>query len=190
MKKEPVLIVSSIIAIVQATIQLLIVLGVPISAEVNAAIMSLLTVLGGIIARAYVTPVSEDPPTKKTPPTAAAVVFAIALFFLPGCGAMGPLVASLIDVAESGADLYYARHPNAEADRVLSALLFEARQATAAYNANPNPTTKEAMLMAYERVRGFLDSAGVLDARAPDGGAESEAPKPEPFTLPSRESIE
>lgn len=108
-------------------------------------------------------------------------------------------IGTVLDVAEAGADAYFARHPNLEATRRVQAAARGARSALAALDAavatanaaesEDIAQAKREALRAYAELRGLLAEFGVLTATPPAGGAEAEAPKPEPFELPLPEEI-
>lgn len=112
---------------------------------------------------------------------------------------IGQTIGSVLDVAERGTDVYMARHPNDERIEQFNRLMFAARQSLALYDrlvadsAATATQLREARARAlddYEKLRTWLDMIGVLEAKSPEGGAESDAPLPTPFDLPTRESLE
>lgn len=136
----------------------------------------------------------------------------VVAFALAGCGGAGAIlsalgsaaqagqvIGSLLDVAEDGADAYLARHPSQELQERVAGALRRARAAVADYDrvvatahstARQIAAARDLALARYEELRAELEEAGVLDARAPDGGAETEAPEPVPLALPTREQLE
>jgi len=137
------------------------------------------------------------------------LLLALALLLLTGCAPFwsaltaasqgAQWLGSALDVAEGGADAYYARHPNQQAEQALGMAMRRARAAEAALNAtlaamasHQHGTAagqRSEALKAYAAVRALLDAGGVLDARIPDGGSETTAPMPQPFTLPTAEEL-
>lgn len=104
-------------------------------------------------------------------------------------------LATIIDVAASGADAYFARHPSLEREQKIEIAVFRARQALAALDAaiataNEVEAARAQALQAYENLRKLLAEMGVLSATPPAGGAETEAPEPQPFDLPSPATVE
>lgn len=122
-----------------------------------------------------------------------------------GCAAMrdiltraaqvGQVVGTAIDVAEKGAAVYYARHPRPDDERKVSDSLQVARDALLAFDravvAGKNiDKARGDAIKAYESLRQLLDDLGILDARIPEGGAETEAPEPKVFDLPTIEELQ
>lgn len=117
---------------------------------------------------------------------------------LSGCAGLLPALAqsaqylgTVLDVASAGAAAYYARHPNQDAQDAVRAADLRVRQELAVYNAalaaGENPS-KENLLAAYEELRALLADR-VLSATPPDGGAETDAPEPQPFDMPTPGAI-
>lgn len=145
--------------------------------------------------------------TSKGKGSTAAIVFCALM--LTGCagllealaksGQAAQWVGTVVDVAEAGADAYFARHPNLEASRRVDVAVRRARSALAALDAAL--ATAEAVddqgvarakveaLRTYSELRGLLAELGVLTATPPAGGAEGNAPEPEPVELPLPEEI-
>lgn len=93
-------------------------------------------------------------------------------------------LSSVIDTASAGSDRYFARHPSAERQASVTGALERARKAAAALEASAGAAERQDALAAYLNLRALLLELGVLGAVAPDGGAESDAPAPQPFTMP------
>jgi hypothetical protein len=109
---------------------------------------------------------------------------------LPALSAGASWLGTVLDVAQGGAGAYFARHPNLETEQRVDAAELRARKALAALQAalaagETDGQVRAEALAAYEGLRVLLGEAGVLDARAPAGGAETEAPPPEPLLLPT-----
>jgi len=131
------------------------------------------------------------------------------LLFLPGCPALlsalatasqgAQWISSAIDVAEAGKEAYFARHPSVDNEPKVAKAIRGARAATAVLNAalaagdavadEDMAKAKAEALRTYGELRDLLLDLGVLEGRAPPGGAETEAPLPEPFTLPTADDI-
>lgn len=105
-------------------------------------------------------------------------------------------LASAIDAGESGADRYFARHPNGEREEKVAEAVHRARLASEALDAalavagaaaaKDYDRARTAALDAYQALVSLLSELGVLDALPPAGGAEAEGvPEPEPFSLPT-----
>ena len=118
---------------------------------------------------------------------------------LAGAAQVAQTVGSFVDVADDGAQAYFARHPNLDAQRRVDARLATARRALAAYNAAANavseaeagnlPAAKAAALEAYSELRKTLDDIGVLAGTA-EGGAEcGDCPDPGPLELPTADEL-
>lgn len=143
-----------------------------------------------------------------------AVALALLVSLAPGCASLQPsdlarVVAKLsrgaswlsaaVDVAEAGAGAFFARHPHPKRQDQVAAAVRQARLAIAALHATGAAASnaddgklaeaKEHALAAYENLRKLLGALGVLDAKAPAGGAETSAPPPQPFTLPTAARI-
>ena len=118
---------------------------------------------------------------------------------IQGVGLGAQYLSSLVDVAETGSDAYLARHPNEEREQLIDARIRQARLAVAALNAALTATNtadnqgvdaaKQDALGAYEALRELLDSMGVLGAVPPPGGAETTAPEPKAFQLPTADEV-
>lgn len=131
-------------------------------------------------------------------------LIAVLALSLAGCsGLLGALstvaqgaqvLSSLVDVANTGQDAYFARHPDLERQQEVAAALHRARLAISALDAataaakaaddGDLEAAKVGALEAYSELRKLLDEMGVLTATAPSGGADGNAPDPEPFELP------
>jgi uncharacterized protein YceK len=132
------------------------------------------------------------------------------LLLLTGCaGALQALMAAqqgaqyldaIVQQADNGTAAWFARHPNQEAEARVAAAFRKVlaakramnetlRFAKSASDADVLAAT-EAMLDAYEAWADLLAELGIPEARVPDGGAETEAPMPPPFRLPSRAELE
>ena len=123
--------------------------------------------------------------------TVAMIVFAV---FLAGCGSgllstaaktahvVGDAL-SIIDGVADGAQKYFDRHPSMEREEAIDAAVELVREATKAEN-------REKAVELYDDLRGLLDEYGVIDATPPEGGAETDAPKPEPLDVPSTDEFE
>lgn len=109
-------------------------------------------------------------------------------------------LGAALDAADTGSELFFARHPNAEREADVAEALHRARLAhealeglIAAADSLDDPRlehVRSRALAAYGALRALLASLGVLDASAPDGGAESEfANPPLPFALPTQDEI-
>lgn len=137
----------------------------------------------------------------------ALLVVALALAGCPALWSALPRIAqgaqvlgSLLDVAAAGSEAYYARHPSQAAQAEVDQALRLAWTALAALDAGVLAADgaddehlalrRSRALEAYEQLRLLLDGLGVLGARPPDGGSESDAPLPEPFELPPASEIE
>jgi hypothetical protein len=109
-------------------------------------------------------------------------------------------LGTLIEVAETGSALYFDRHPNVEAERDVKQRLREARLAQQAFDASLAAAksatdgdvagAKANAVAAYGKLRDLLESLGVLKAIPPAGGAETDAPTPQPFDLPEPSKVE
>jgi len=135
-----------------------------------------------------------------------AAVLALGLL---GCAQLLPLlaqaaqgaqwIASVVDVAEGGAEAYFARHPSQGAHDTVRASVRRSRAAIAALNAAAAAgdaadagelgRARDSALDAYRELYATLEGLGVIDAVPPPGGAETEAPVPEPLDLPSADQV-
>jgi len=135
---------------------------------------------------------------------------AIMCMSLTGCGALGSAalaaldafatadqvattVGHAIDVAEGGAATYFARHPS-EREHEVARAVQTARTALIAYDAvvaakEGRKDATDKLRAAYDALRDLLASYGITTATPPAGGAETEAPLPEPFELPTGEAL-
>jgi hypothetical protein len=104
-------------------------------------------------------------------------------------------LGSVLDVAEDGSAAYFARHPSLERQQAVGEALTAAKRALAAYDAAAAAVSeadrgnvgaaRAAALKAYQELRALLDSMGILEGRAPEGGAETDAPMPGALELPT-----
>lgn len=104
-------------------------------------------------------------------------------------------IAALIDAADAGQNVYFAKHPSAEREASVRDRMKQARLAVVALESvldageaasdGDIAKVRTSALNAFGDLRDLLDELGVLDARPPDGGAETDAPNPEPFELPT-----
>lgn len=142
-------------------------------------------------------------------PQLRAILILGLLMFLPGCPALlhalsaasqgSQWLSSAIDVADAGQAAYFARHPSQEREPQVHAAIRQARTAAAALDSaiataesvkdKDVSAAKDSALAAYKSLRELLLEMGVLDATPPEGGAETEAPYPEPFELPLADDI-
>lgn len=106
-------------------------------------------------------------------------------------------IGSILDAAEAGAKVYHQRHPSMEAEFALAKALQRARMAVVALQAADLAGDTDAVVKAkreavasYAEVRRLLDESGASDAAPAVGGAETTAPAPEPFDLPSVEAVD
>ncbi len=108
---------------------------------------------------------------------------------LSSCASMLPAVtqglqwvSAIVDAAETGSDIYFARHPSQNDEARVREALHLARLAVMAGNA------KDANA-AYESLYKLLDELGVMRAKPPMGGAETESPEPKSFQLPEPAAV-
>lgn len=105
-------------------------------------------------------------------------------------------LASAIDAGETGAEVFFARHPDPTAMAKVRATALVAREAQAALDglvatgeaaeAGDLDAAREQALQAYGHFRALLERLGVLAAKAPEGGAEADGvPMPHPVDLPT-----
>lgn len=123
-----------------------------------------------------------------------------ALAALRGVSEGAQWVGTLVDVAESGSDAYFRRHPSLEREARVDAAVRRARASLAALErllalgdaaAREDVTAaRSEALAAYGELRSLLAELGVLTATPPAGGAETSAPEPEPLALPSAAQVE
>lgn len=120
---------------------------------------------------------------------------ALASTMASGCsGAMGAVVAAAkaaswlvqtIDAASDGASRYFARHPNEQREQEIADAVSRARSAAVALENGASAASRRDALAAYVHLRELL--VDIMAATPPDGGAETEAPKPVPFSLPTED---
>ena len=133
-----------------------------------------------------------------------------ALLFVSGCAeALAALdtaargaswLSSAIAMADAGQDAYFARHPSPENEPKVQKALLSAKQGDAALKAllaageaaasKDVEEAKKNALEAYGELYKLLTELGVLEGRAPPGGAETDAPVPEPFVIPTPDDIQ
>lgn len=108
-------------------------------------------------------------------------------------------LGSLLEVADADADAWLARHPSIETQHAVDTALRRARLALAALDGTVAAghaadsgelvAARREALAAYRALVELLDEVGVLSGRGPAGGAETEAPAPEPVQLPAVEVV-
>lgn len=204
LKNEP----AAIVGVVQSVLVLIVLFGVDLDDEKQAAILSLAALVLGLVTRAFVSPAGKTP----KPPIATLLVVAMLGASVSAC-TPGQLASassaidaiakgaswlgSALDAGASGADRYFARHPNAEREQgldelhhaaLLAAELLKGLLAAGITDERLDHARAQA-IRTYGAYRAKLEETGVLDARAPDGGAEAEAPEPLPFVLPTIEEM-
>ena len=130
----------------------------------------------------------------------ALIVFLVLM--LSGCSGWLPKVAqgaqwlgSVIEIADAGADAYFARHPNQDQEIEVDTAVRHAKQALAALDAayatvdaldhEDVKTARTAAVKAYSELRDLLSGLGILSATPPMGGAETDAPDPKPMPMPA-----
>lgn len=176
----------------------------------HEALMRTASVFGlGGLATKLLGKAKKQQDKRKGSKTKSAALIVLGVVSLSGCAGMLPAIAKLaqgsqylgtvIDVATAGAETYFARHPNLEAERRVEASVTRARSALAALDAalatveavdsqNLKQARTEA-LKAYTELRALLTDLGVLTATPPAGGVETDAPEPVPIALPTPEMI-
>lgn len=132
----------------------------------------------------------------------ASIVFFV--LFLGGCSSFLPALAkaaqgaqwlgTVIDVAETGSRAYFARHPSLENQSRFQSALARSKQALAAFDAalatgkaiegKDLAKARSEALNAYAELYALIRDLGIMSATPPAGGAETDAPKPEPFNVP------
>lgn len=150
----------------------------------------------------------EEQDARKKAPTSAALLVLLALSSA-GCASLLPALAkaaqgaqwigTVLDVANAGSGAYFDRHPNLETERKVDAALRASRGALATLNAalaSAEAATDEDVvkarseaLKAYTELHDLLSDLGVLTATPPDGGAETDAPPPDPVNIPNPEQV-
>lgn len=108
-------------------------------------------------------------------------------------------LTSVVELADTGQEAYFARHPNLDAQNRVGVAMLSTRRALAAYqaasaavsagDAGDTKAARAAALEAYGELRALLDELGVLSGTA-EGGAETEAPDPGPLVLPTVTELE
>lgn len=145
---------------------------------------------------------SGSKPPPKPPMGGMLVILALSQ---PGCAAAlqalmaaqqgAQYLSTAIAVAESGTETYFDRHPNQTSQAEVQAAIVDAKAAALALDAalKAAESVKDGDVIAataaareaYARLYKVLAALGVLDARAPEGGAENAtAPRPRPLRLP------
>lgn len=120
--------------------------------------------------------------------------FQDAMTALSKVGQASQWLGSVLAVADSGQEAYFSRHPNEANERAVGDALRRARKALVALDAavaaaesadaGDLTTARAEAISAYTALHDLLVDLGVTSARAPLGGAETEAPLPVPFDLP------
>lgn len=145
---------------------------------------------------------AKDENEKRKKGSAALIVFFV--LFAGGCSSFLPALAkaaqgaqwlgTVIDVAETGSQAYFSRHPSLENQTKTANALNRAKQALAAFDAalatgkaiegKDLATARSEALKAYSELYALIRDLGIMSATPPAGGAETDAPKPEPFNVP------
>lgn len=102
-------------------------------------------------------------------------------------------IGRALDMADTGARLFFAGQPSPEAHRVTAAVQ-AARSALAAYDAAVRAgkdveAAYGALREAYGQVREVIDATGVASGTR-TGGAQGEGPEPAPVVLPTWEDLQ
>lgn len=186
MKTEPAILLGAL----QALIVLGVSFGLKLTLEQQAALLAVAAIVISIATRHLVTPNGKSK-RKKAPTSTALLVLLLA--FVPACGgALGTAAKvahvvgnalEILDGAASGAEAYFARHPSLDNEAAVV-------DAVALVRAAIDSDEKTKAVETYGELRSLLDGLGVLSATPPDGGAETDAPEPEPFELPTDEEFE
>lgn len=185
MKTEPAILLGAL----QALIVLGVSFGLKLTLEQQAALLAVAAIAISIVTRQLVTPNGKA--KKRKPPSTVLLVLLLA--FVPACGgALGTAAKvahvvgnalEILDGAASGAEAYFARHPSLDNE---AAVVDAVELVRAAIDSDEKTKAVET----YGELRELLDGLGVLSATPPDGGAETDAPEPEPFELPTDEEFE
>jgi hypothetical protein len=109
-------------------------------------------------------------------------------------------LGSVLAVADDGQRRYFERHPSLENQNRVAEALTGAKQALAALDAAAASVSeaeagnvgaaRKAALKAYQELRTLLDELGILEGRAPEGGAETDSPLPGALELPTVAELE
>ena len=150
---------------------------------------------------------------KKRAPNIITVFVAGLMIFLTGCApALDMLkglsrssqgtqwLASVVDVAVDGANAYFARHPHMDREKEVADALRSVRGLLALYNRVLSAAesvddgdvvqAKARLIEAYAELRRSMTEYGIQFALPPPGGAETEAPAPFAFELPTTTEVE
>ncbi len=109
------------------------------------------------------------------------------------------MVGSVLDVAEAGSTAFFNRHPSMDDEQRVTVAIRATRSALAALDGaiaaadalddGDVVKARAELLETYKELRKLLAEIGVLDARAPIGGAEGLAPQPEPVEMPTSAEV-
>jgi len=186
MKTEPALILGA----VQAAIILAVSFGLKLSLEQQAAILAVAAVVLSIVTRQLVTPNGKaKPPSGKAKASTAALVLLVALSpVLVSCGGVLGKASqaahvvgdalSILDGLTSKSQAYFDRHPSLDNSKAVADAIKLVREAV-------EGEERDKAVKLYEDARELIDGLGIPSATPPDGGAETDAPAPEPFELPT-----
>ncbi len=104
-------------------------------------------------------------------------------------------IGTVVDVASAGQKAYFDRHPNMEAERLIEDKVRQTKKAIelldraiAAAKSADDASVQNARanaLKEYGGLRDAMEQRGILDAKPPDGGPETDAPEPKPLDLPT-----
>ncbi len=122
-----------------------------------------------------------------------------ALDILSGVARGASYLAAATDVAKSGADLYFAKHPHPDHQQDVkravqltyaasAALAGAVATAKAADDGDLSQARLEAKVT-YRALVTLLDELGIPQGISPAGGAEADGPEVEPFALPSADDM-
>jgi hypothetical protein len=120
----------------------------------------------------------------KTPRELLYIIITIVL--LGGCSLLSQLagsqwLSSALDLASAGSRAYFDRHPSQERQQAIADAYLEVLRAQAAYDGDRSPEHKAAVVEAYRAYLELLTEYGIRSAQGPVGGAEGNAPLPQPL---------
>lgn len=149
-----------------------------------------------LLGRAKATHDDRIDKPKTKPPTITAGLLLCVLVCAPmlvSCdGALGTAAKvahaagnalDILDGLSSKSQAYFDRHPSLDNNAAVTDLIKQVREAV-------EGEEREKAVELYRDLRELLDGLGIPAAKPPMGGAETDAPMPEPFEVPTVEDFE
>lgn len=106
------------------------------------------------------------------------------------------VITGVMEDVDEAQKAYFDRHPSMESEKDVKDALSETRAAVEKLNTavegedeDQVSDARTAALGKYGDLRKILDERGILSGEPPAGGAETDAPSPQPFDMPTVEEV-